>query len=386
MKKAALFSLKVPAALAETGLFRIYYILLMVLPQTAVKDGVMKKIVLFLGAGASKSDGAPLQKELFTAYTESMEAPSGLMYKNDSFFEHIKEDLSEFFQRYFATDLKENREPAIFPTFEEALGILEVEGEYAGRNTVSRYKDAIVASMALAIEYQLDKKRTEENYRIIDSCHKKLVENICNNGAYAVDFLSTNYDLLIDNALLSRRCPIDYGLGHRSGTRLYKLHGSLNWLYCPQCKQIQAAGAADISVKNLLNFREHQCKICGSIKTSVIIPPTFFKNFIQYGDTIVNVWKRAYESLRAADHIIFCGYSFPHADIHIKTLLKKAEQNRVAGMPLKVSIFNGFDGKHKVEMKKEKLRYERFLKKDTIVEYRGDVAFEAFAQEPEQYL
>lgn len=346
----------------------------------------MKNIAIFLGAGASKSDGAPLQKELFKAYMESIERPPG---RNSNYIipqDKTKTDLLEFFSSYFGIDLEYPDRTSLFPTFEEALGILEVEGEYSGRERVRRYKEAIIASMALAIEHQLEEKRNQKDYRVIDSYHKKLVESLCENDTYKVDFLSTNYDLLIDNALLSQHQNINYAFDDSGfGINLLKLHGSLNWLYCPHCRAIQTKEASDISVKNLLDFRDQECEKCGSEKTSVIIPPTYFKNFIQYGNNIINVWSKAYRIINQADQIIFCGYSFPHADIHIKTLLKKAEQNR-RRHPLLVSVFNGYKGKSPLEIQKEKRRYQRFIKQDTRLDYRGDVPFEAFAESPLAYF
>lgn len=345
----------------------------------------MERIVVFLGAGASKSDGAPLQKELFRAYMESMDESEGYNQKNP-FYNNVKIDLFTFFDVYFGIDLGDTKS-MLFPTFEEALGILEVEGSYAGSETVKKYKDAIIASMALAIESQLEHKRNQENYQIIDSYHKQLVENLCDRSGRQVDFLSTNYDLLADNALFSQGRAINYGFTNQGhGIRLLKLHGSMNWLYCPRCGQIQVKEAADISVNHLLDFNAHKCERCGSQETSVIIPPTYFKNFIQYGDNIRRVWENAYEALVNADHIVICGYSFPHADIHIKTLLKKSEQGRTRPSPLKVSVFNGYEGKSGEEMKKEESRFLRFLRKDTILNYRGDIPFEAFARSPRQYI
>ena len=349
----------------------------------------MERLVVFLGAGASKSDGAPLQKELFRAYMESMDESREIQTRYDEknpFYKNVKMDLFTFFDGYFGIDLGCSK-PMLFPSFEEALGILEVEGSYAGSGKVRKYKDAIVASMALAIESQLEHKRNEDNYQIIDSYHKQLVENLCDRSGRQVDFLSTNYDLLADNALFSQRRIINYGFSRQGhGIRLLKLHGSMNWLYCTQCGCIQVKEAADISANNLLDFNAHKCEKCGSQQTSVIIPPTYFKNFVQYGDNIRRVWENAYEALVNADHIVICGYSFPHADIHIKTLLKKSEQGRMRPEPLKVSVFNGYAGKSIEEMEKEESRYLRFLRKDTILNYRGDVPFEAFARAPRQYM
>jgi hypothetical protein len=58
-------------------------------------------------------------------------------------------------------------------------------------------------------------------------------------------------------------------------------------------------------------------------------------------------------------HVIFCGYSFPDADIHIKYLLKRAQTNREG--PMRFTVVNHYPGKDQKEAGQEKYRYERFL-------------------------
>jgi hypothetical protein len=40
------------------------------------------------------------------------------------------------------------------------------------------------------------------------------------------------------------------------------------------------------------------------------------------------IWNRTDIAVQKVKHIVFCGYSFPDADIHIKYLLKRAQTNR----------------------------------------------------------
>jgi hypothetical protein len=48
-------------------------------------------------------------------------------------------------------------------------------------------------------------------------------------------------------------------------------------------------------------------------------------------------------ALRKVNQVVFCGYSFPDADIHIKYLLKRAQTNR--DRPLHFTVVNNFKGK-----------------------------------------
>src|SRR5258705_8016163 len=75
------------------------------------------KTAIFLGAGASAAEGAPIQRDLFKVYFRS---------KNIQKFPKIFSELSKFFMAIFGIDLRKPIESIDFPTFEEALGILDL--------------------------------------------------------------------------------------------------------------------------------------------------------------------------------------------------------------------------------------------------------------------
>src|ERR1035441_10585866 len=79
----------------------------------------MIETAIFLGAGASKAEGAPLQGELFWEYFSSPEfrcsrAP-------------MDRDLTAFFAEMFRIDVKRSGlRTEEFPTFEEVLGLTDL--------------------------------------------------------------------------------------------------------------------------------------------------------------------------------------------------------------------------------------------------------------------
>ncbi|MCL2861789.1 MAG: hypothetical protein FWE22_05205 [Firmicutes bacterium] len=79
------------------------------------------------------------------------------------------------------------------------------------------------------------------------------------------------------------------------------------------------------------------------------------------------------KNLRQANHIIFCGYSFPDADVHIKSLLLDALYSNKKS--LKFTIINGKNNKWKDD---EQKRFERIFGK---VNYT-DLDFQDFAKNP----
>jgi hypothetical protein len=82
-------------------------------------------------------------------------------------------------------------------------------------------------------------------------------------------------------------------------------------------------------------------------------------------------------ALQKINHIVFCGYSFPDADIHIKYLLKLAQTNRDA--PMRYTVINHFKDKRKEESGQEEYRFKRFLGPE--VNYTT-LSFEKFAGNP----
>ena len=108
---------------------------------------------------------------------------------------------------------------------------------------------------------------------------------------------------------------------------LLKLHGSLNWLYCPACRTIDVTpglkGAVYIFRKETLQHESPiTCRECGVRYDPYIVTPTFLKN---YGELYLSqIWQRAESRLSHASEIVFVGYSLPDADIILRTMLSRA--------------------------------------------------------------
>jgi NAD-dependent SIR2 family protein deacetylase len=117
--------------------------------------------------------------------------------------------------------------------------------------------------------------------------------------------------------------------GYRN-IKLLKLHGSINWLYCPYCERIYVDYKEDIALNELsVDCSCFECeKIALNVKPpqmhSILITPTFLKDLNNLH--IKNIWHNALIELIEADKIVFIGYSFPDADFEMRCLLKKAVQ------------------------------------------------------------
>ena len=352
------------------------------------------KTAIFLGAGASAAEGAPIQRDLFKFYFRS---------KNIQKFPRIFSELSKFFIAIFGIDLRKPLESIAFPTFEEALGILDLAemrresfrgfdfgGAAPQGNKAQLLRLYLILVMSRAISDGLNKSQSKGS-------HGRLVQNLQQqklNNIFLIDntiFISTNYDVVIDDAL---GWQINYGVeftglrnfggeGTVAGAAvpLYKLHGSLNWLYCPVCNNLNSYESKAVLSLMTENKPINRCGRCTSVMSPVIVPPTFYKDMLRV--FLSSIWNKTENALRDVDHIIFCGYSLPDADMHIKYLLKRMQTNKNKRDSVRFTIFNHFTGKIKPEADSEEERYWRFFGKDKVNYTRK--SFDDFVKDPKKY-
>lgn len=341
-----------------------------------------------MGAGASKADRALLQNELFKEYFELVRNIDNQFSNNHE----MKRELASFFSFMFGLDVDYgNLEKLKFPTFEEALGILDLA---ESRGEAFREFDlnniAINSGRIPTLRLYLVLAMTEiihEKLKTSNRVHKRLIRNLSSNNLLEnMIFITTNYDILIDTALINTKYEIDYNVSFSNSNynknnsiKLFKIHGSLNWLYCPVCNSLTLSKNKKGVVDLIRDIKNATCNRCESIYSPMIIPPTYFKNMSNV--FLSSVWNGAESSLLNTDHIIFCGYSFPDADIHIKYLLKRIETNR--NKSLKISVLNHHSDKKKVNCIQEKDRYRRLFKSE--ISYKRN-SFQDFADNPKKFL
>ena len=342
--------------------------------------------VIFLGAGASVAEGASSQANLFKDY----------FWEKRRSREPIDEHLIRYFRLFWQIDLKRKDPRKItFPTFEEALGILEMardrgEGFHWFYNTPNSNGIGHTIEDLVFLIAEILHRRLKTHV-----LHEKMVQRLIAEGrVHRTAFISLNYDILIDNALTSAHPTIelDYGLDFANfaipgdwqrprpgdSVSLLKIHGSLNWLYCPVCKGIWITPKEKGVITLISRTGQRQtCRACEGRYVPVLIPPTFFK--AMSNPHLVTVWEKAECILRSCKRIVFCGYSLPDADMHIKYLLKRGQMNRKGPAP-QVVVINNFPGKVKGLKDAERGRYVRLFG-EKKVDY-SSTSFQEFASDP----
>lgn len=355
------------------------------------------KISIFLGAGASAAENCPIQDQLFSEYFKNV--------SDKDLDSDMNKALYKFFKEMFNIDIKkDNMDTVSFPTFEEVLGLLDMAEQRRecfknfGLETLNKKIDSIRflrQYLILLMAKAIDKSEKSNNYY-----HRLLLDNLLAGGLLEdATFISANYDIHIDNTIArlysESKHPImlDYGVKFTNfdidkewkcpkepSIKLYKIHGSLNWLYCPICNSLTLTPYEGGVMRLIYNIKEAKCLECGEITVPIIIPPTYFKNMTNV--FVSTVWNEVERALRKSEVLVFCGYSFPDADIHLKYMIKRVQTSR-KNKPLRIMVFNNYVGKKEDSLKKEEERYKRFLGEDVqFTEY----SFQDFCKRPIEFI
>ncbi|MBS3778162.1 MAG: hypothetical protein KGY50_02575 [Candidatus Thermoplasmatota archaeon] len=293
----------------------------------------MKKHVFIFGAGASKDEGLPIQEELLYSYFRNQQS------------DQFRPIIAKYFKDFFNLDINQVTQDHI-PTFEEALGIIEaaIDNEQSFGPTYSRrylhqLRNALIMAMGIAIEHCS---------RNANNTHERLMQALFSDSSFHQEeygFISFNYDLLLDKALmtiLEKDIYVDYGISFANETiykppfehwetpgerriRFLKPHGSFNWMHCPTCNSMYITGVKESRIfsTGYLHNVEHCLKDQTELSYVMHPPSLYFKThrniYLQL------IWKHTYDLLAQADKVFFIGYALKNADVWMKYILKKSQ-------------------------------------------------------------
>jgi len=285
--------------------------------------------VYILGAGASKAvaDQAPLMKDFLSSAFEA--------FPDDSRIKEVRDFVCDFYLgRRLANDAH-----ILWPRIEDVFSQLDLSiaqnRPLSPNHPVSKVKE-LREHLVYLIARLLQKKLR----KLDDSATRDFVRDVLQEED---TIISLNYDIIVDNALLMERRQVDYGtevrlayqeypshwrhVNPRQGFRvpLYKLHGSLNWLYCPLCQALDITEGEKGALWTFRNPKPARCVKCDCAYETLIITPTLLKSYAN--GLLVEVWRRAENRVARADHLVFIGYSLADADIEIKCMIKRAIYN-----------------------------------------------------------
>lgn len=274
-------------------------------------DVEMPITVFIMGSGASASYGAPTFSDFFDNAKKIMsDSKAGV-------------DIGRFEK---VIKLHEDEYPLF--NIEQFYGLLEMKEELGDDIDLSILKDHILYLISATIEHSL-KDGTPESV-------SNFIRVLERSDATIINF---NWDLLFDSLFF--RCEEDKSQGINYGVKLseledqnsrspkvkdgdecgqsslkmLKLHGSLNWLVCPECGDLFFVRRYIVEKSS-----NHRCDNCKATLEPLIIPPVSTKLIKgKKYKSIKEIWRLAGESLVEADKIYIIGYSFPITDTQFET-------------------------------------------------------------------
>jgi hypothetical protein len=296
--------------------------------------------VIIFGAGATKACGGPLTNEiLFDLFNHQQRL------EREGFLDELDKFLVDSFNVPQGVG---QRDKVHYPGLPLLLSLLDVSidkkqpmGKAWGTDNLVHIRDALEYGVFALLEHKL--RRLSANYYFE-------LFYMLNDAGVEPKAISLNYDIIADNSMISvceqsGREPgfPDYGCDiatqfynkrPKFGT-LYKIHGSLNWLYCPGCHRLELGiSEASLNTVKVLNelYQENpleprygchgsECVECKTYVRPVLITPTHSKDY--RNPHISQIWYKAERLLRGADRVIIIGYSLPEDDVDVIYMLKR---------------------------------------------------------------
>ena len=317
----------------------------------------MSKTVFILGAGASYSHSNkefPLINDIFKVAKQlHVTSCKDDINKIKPFFECV--DL--YIKKKLNKNILNIRQKL---DIEDILTNLEIDIEKTESNDLQIVKDRIIKIILITFfiltrksdyykknsEYFLFFDRLKDNDTIItynwdlllDNIldRKKIISSIENKNLRQVenDVLKKQYQRMLTHLSAYRdlswdRTGAPYEKYHSKGYYL-KLHGSIDWLYCPN----EDCGLYSKVFPIINIIGEYKCHECSSKMKHLIIPPILNKNYSSF-PFVKKLWNIALEELQSANELVIWGYRLPPTDFYNRWLLRQKSEKLK-----KVSIIN----------------------------------------------
>ena len=314
--------------------------------------------VYIVGAGFSKHAGLPLQKDFTEALLEPRADESHPMRP-------LVQHLGKFVHDAF--DHGEDAKAKFWPNLEDVFTNIDLAantGHHLGHihapSDLRMTRRVLLARMMRMLDerYALAEKHKNTDGKRMDRFFRSL--DLKDSA-----FISINWDTVIERKLaaLPQVHSVDYCCGavragfptkgnvvaeHKTpqgatAVPVVKIHGSVNWLYCDNCRQLYSFPAEDgLSVAmQLLTRREAKrlelsdvskcekwrCLTCTAVPLTTRIATFSYLKALDF-PMFERSWLSAERLLREAKKWIFIGYSLPAADYEFKHLLKRVQLSR----------------------------------------------------------
>jgi len=290
-----------------------------------------RKIVFFLGAGASFGAGADTSVQRQARVRIPMQSTFWSTFLRFCRSAKNRRQIESFLFRYFKgydrvpARMKPQKRRTMLSDVdvEEVFTFLSERARAPSTSTqlrteVNRIWEALISELPSVFDRFKPNNQTRAVYR-------KLKKNLVR----ARDtFVSFNYDTVFEKSL-PKSCRWHYeGIVEESKSiRVLKPHGSINWEDSDPIKITEHPKQALVVAPTHLKFVQN-----GSVKSK------YTKGYLDHSLAISAVWTKMEREMREAKALVFIGYSFPAADLYFSSILRSVLADR-AGAPA-VTIVN----------------------------------------------
>jgi hypothetical protein len=339
--------------------------------------------VFIVGAGFSRYAGLPLQAGFTEALLASRKHKSA---DTKPLIDHV----AAFINRAF--DHKISAAARFWPDLEDVFTSIDLSsntGHHLGvadpPSALRTTRRIMLAQMMWMLNdrYADAETRKDRDWKKLDQFFQRLPVN-------RSAFISLNWDTVIERGLQRSHGVgfFNYGCGAKSAgfprsgdsvriqtpgenerfARVVKIHGSVNWLYCDNCRQLywfSPESAREVAIQLLSPAEAHQvgfavsgcgkwnCKRCRTVPLTTRLATFSYLKALDF-PMFDRSWQTAERLLRGADKWVFIGYSLPSADYEFKHLLKRVQLARLK--PPEFVVITG--GRHTGDTYKN---YQRFF-------------------------
>jgi SIR2-like domain len=313
--------------------------------------------VIIFGAGATKDCGGPLTNEiLHEAFQASPNQPLQL-------------DAIQLLQRFLDDNFPLARAgvqdypslPLLLSLIDTAIDRKQAFGVAWPIEEVAKVREAVEAAIFAVLDFRRPQEETASYLRLLELAYPTAMPE--------ATIISLNYDMIVDMAmfdLCDKRKPgsmPSYGCDVQTAAyrnckdrwgSLFKIHGSVNWMYCSRCHHLKMGWSSQRSVPSRiasyfysapssesLDDQYAQRALCPDCHTKlrpILITPTHRKDY--RNPHLARIWYEAERALQRASRVIFVGYSLPDDDVEVIYLLKRGlgAMNPTALSPDKITV------------------------------------------------
>lgn len=313
-----------------------------------LRYALKRDVVFVLGAGASRPDGVPLQRDILP-----MILSGEVKEIADSV---IGRQVSRFILDNFSIKAEANQ----YPRLEAVFGFLDyfiqqnesLSADYS-TETIRQIRENLIKLIHYCVDLRTDKQSHtyqqfwravgthNRNISVITLNYDTLLEQAFSSLFKKYGYIDyclhlMNYDQLPEleefNFWINPRQPIRVGADEDPvPIKIIKAHGSLNWKYCNCCNHTLLTPwdrKIDLNRGKLIGHTypdaeeyDYYCPIDRTEFRTLIMPPSYIKSLAN--PVISQLLGEASREIRVTDKIIFIGYALSDADVHIKALFRK---------------------------------------------------------------